>query len=455
MLLPLDCLAYDVVGGRLLPSWLGAADEPFVATVLECVAGFAGLRVGAADLAAPGNLARVARAARLPVRVAEALWAVERRRWASRVDAPVDPELLRDLVFELAARHSRQEVIDEAARRLGVASEVVVSGLFADRQLRRVLVAPDEPARPADLVARYNLALVQALLARSMEVHASITGDASAIALAAKRDGLLAHFEGEGEITRLTLTGPLAIIHETAKYGRSIARFVPSLVAAPSWSLRARITLGPKSAELELDHGGAIAFASTIPAAPDGRLARRVARALRSAGVRVDLHPAVVRAGSSLVVPDFALEWSEGRVLVDVVPFATPDYLACKLEAMARIDEPMLVCIDERFVFTEAPSLVPYRGEIDAFTLYAAALRAVEARVTPLRASPSSGATSSRERRASELRPSSAPLPSSASSSSASSSSGSPSSGSSSSGSPSSGSPSSGSPSSGSPSSSA
>jgi uncharacterized protein len=353
-----------------------------VSSVLDAVSVLDGLQVGDADIITSGNLGRVAREAKVPVRIAEALWAIERRRWDTEIDAPVDPEALRDILFELAARLPREDAIAVAARRLGVAREAIVGSLHADRQVRRLLVAPAERTRPADLIARYNLALVQALLARSMEVHATISGDSAPIAAAAKRDGLLAQFDVGRETTSLSLTGPLAIFHDTAKYGRMIARFIPSLVAMPSWSLRARVMLGEASAAFELGHGGAIAFAATVSAAPDGRLARRVARALRSAGIRVDLHPPVVQAGRSFVVPDFSLEWPGGRVLVDVVPFATPEYLASKLETVAALDEPMLVCCDERFASVASPCVVPYRGEIDALALAAAALGALERRVS-------------------------------------------------------------------------
>ena len=103
MLLPFDALAYKIVEGRLLPAWLGQTDEPFVSRVLAALALLAGLQVGDADIAAPGALARAAHESKMPVRIAEAIWAIERRRWDTKVDAPVVPEELRDLVFELAA----------------------------------------------------------------------------------------------------------------------------------------------------------------------------------------------------------------------------------------------------------------------------------------------------------------------------------------------------------------
>jgi predicted nuclease of restriction endonuclease-like RecB superfamily len=381
MLLPLECLAYQIVEDRVLPSWLGEDDAPFVEGVIELVSKLHGLSVGEAEMVAGRGLATLARQAKVAPRIAEALWAVERRRWEAEVDAPVDPEALRDVLFELSARLPRDQAISEAARRLGIPSQVVLGSVFADRQIRRVLVAPAERPRATDLLARYNLAVVQSLIARSMDLEACLVGDTSAIIAAAKRDGLLARFDPVGDATRLALVGPLSIFHDTAKYGRSIARFVPSLLALPHWSIRTRITLGTRSAELRLADGGAISFpriARTLPAAPDGRLARRVSRALRSAGVRVDLHPPLVRSGSHVVIPDFALEWRGARVLVDIVPFATHDYLASKQQAALALGEPMLVCVDERFATMTAPWLLPYRREVDAWALFGAAKRLLE-----------------------------------------------------------------------------
>jgi predicted nuclease of restriction endonuclease-like RecB superfamily len=375
MLLPLDRIAYDLVGGRILPTWLRETDHPFIDAVLDAVAAFSGLTAGEVELASGKCLAAVAREHRLPPRLAEGVWAVERRRWEAKVDAVVEPEALRDVLFELAARHPREEAIAEAARRLGISAETVVQTLFADRPTRRVLTTPPARPRAVDVAARYNVAVAQSLVARSMELEATLGADRSAVLAAAKRDGLLAQFEDLGEEMRVKLAGPLCIFRATARYGRSIARFLPTLLAATSWTVRARIMLGTGAAELELASSGAVIFPEVLPAAPDGRLARRVARALRSVGVRVDLQPPVARVGKVLVVPDFALAWSERRVLVDVVPFATPEYLASKAEIIAKIQRPMLVCVDGRYASLKAPWLLPYRGEVDPWVVLAAAQR--------------------------------------------------------------------------------
>jgi predicted nuclease of restriction endonuclease-like RecB superfamily len=378
MLLPLDRLAFDVVHDRVVPRWLGAADEPFVAAVLDAIGSLAGLSARDAELAGDRLLGDLAKQRGVPKRVASCIWAIERRRWDALVDAPVVPSLLRDVVFELAARLPRDQALEEAARQLGIPSALVVGCLFADRPSRRVLHRPAERSRVADLVARYNLVALQSLLARSMEVRA-FTADEAPLALAsAKQCGVFVELSASNGGIAMVLEGPVGEPRHRAKYGRSMARIVPALVASPGWTLAARVMLRTKSAELRLEGDGAVAFPKGAPVLPDVRLARRVARVLRTVGVRVDRQPAVSRVGGTLVVPDFALEWSGRRVLVDVVPFATADYLARKREVVERLGRPMLVCVDDRYAFFTAPWLVAYRTELDPWVLWGTAQRLLQ-----------------------------------------------------------------------------
>lgn len=434
MLLPSDGLAHELVPGRLLPRWLGEADIPLVDAIVDTISRFDGRSVADAEILARAHFAPLARRASVPTRLVEAIWAIERRRWTAWIDAPTLPEELRDVLFELAVRLPRAEAIACAAARLGIEPDVVMGSLFADRRRRRIWVAPAERPPAADLVARYNLALVQSLLAHSMEVDVTIDGEPDSLIAAAKRDGLLARFErASGQYdgtapTRLEIAGPLAIVHDTARYVRILARFVPAIFATPGWALRARLVLSERSVELALDRHGAISFAAAPPAPPEERLARRVSRVLRSAGVRIDRRPGVLRSRTTLVLPDFALELPPpprvdgasgpsvgGRVFVDVVPFATPQHLAAKAAAIAMLDVPIVVCVDDRFVGGAAsplPWLVPYRREIDAWTLYEAARRALDKWLTRASSSPvplSSPAPSSSPVLLSSPAPSSSP----------------------------------------------
>lgn len=386
MLLPFDGLSYRIdPGGMIHPRWLGEDDEAFVEAVLELVYAFDGLTAGEVDLVAERELPALAKRARASSRIAESLWTIERKRWEAEVDAPLEPEAIRAVVFDCAATMPRDEALAQSALALGLAPDVIAKSLFADRATMRRLRRPERRSEPADLVARYNLAVVQTLLARAMSIEATTNGDPRALAAMAKRDGLLATMAPAGESSvRLVLVGPLALVHDTAKYGRSIARFVPFLVVAKEWSLRARIAMpalhapSGRQADLVIDHRSPLSLAGTLASAAVP-LPRKTARALADAGVRVDFQPAPLRAGSALVVPDFALEWGSGqKVYVDVLPFATDEHLAVKLQLIAALDVPMIVCVDERYAGGVAsPAIVPFRRKLEAWTLLAAARTAV------------------------------------------------------------------------------
>ena len=383
-MLPFDSLSYRVdASGVIHPRWLREDDEPFVEAVIETIGAFDGLTVQEVELVAETQLPEVAHEKKGSTRVAESIWALERRRWEAEIDAPAPPEAIRAVVFDSAATMPREEALAQAALALGLTPSVIAASLFADRHAHRRYRAPVRRSEPAEVIARYNLAVVQTLLSRAMSIDATTNGDPRAVAAVAKRDGLLVRMAPRLESgLELTLIGPLALVRDTAKYGRSLARFVPSLVVASEWSLRARLHLHTRNAELVLDHRSPIALGSGTPAPAAAHLARKTVRALVDAGVRVDLHPPALRAGGALVIPDLSLEWGPDRkVYVDVLPFATDEHLAAKLEMIAALDVPMIVCVDERYVSgVTSPAIVPYRRALDAWTLLAAARTAAATR---------------------------------------------------------------------------
>jgi predicted nuclease of restriction endonuclease-like RecB superfamily len=370
MMLPLDGISYKLADGRIFPRWLDPDDVLHVDAVLEAVSAFDGLTVEEIAVVAEHGLPTVGRSSR----IAQAIWSLERKRWVAEIDAPAPPETIRAVVFDCAATMPREEALAHAAAALGLEPAIVAASLFADRTSRRRLRAPATHSAALDMIARYNLAVVQTLLARAMEIEAATAADVRPIALAAKRDGLLVRLLPEG---RLVLTGPLALFHETVKYGRSIARFVPSLVATEPWSLAAKLSIFDRQIELRLDEGMGIALPAILPAPGASALARKAVRALERAGVIVDQQPPILRTGDTVIVPDFSLELADGRtVYVDVLPFATEEHLAAKLAAVAALGVPMLVCVDERYLgATRSANVVPYRRTVEAWALLGAVTR--------------------------------------------------------------------------------
>jgi predicted nuclease of restriction endonuclease-like RecB superfamily len=343
--------------GRLVPRWLEPRDDVWL-RVLAAEAATSGGRpvreVYQRILSVVTPLAKKHGAQR---RTVAAVWIVEKRRWTSRIDSPVAPQKVRRTVFRLAAERDREEAIATAAAELGVDASRIEDLLFADRMGARLLVPPERAATEAELRDAYNLALAQSLLARATEVTADVRADLQRVVSDAKLAGLMAKFsEAEDGATRATLSGPLALFHDTVKYGNALARWFPSLLATPGWSLDARVMLDGETSRLSFDASAPLPRPLTLARAQESRLGARLETDLRRLALpwRVEREVGVVRArapGSDAVrlfFPDFALSSERGRVLVEVVGRWTPEYLADKCAMLETADAPIVLCVDAR-----------------------------------------------------------------------------------------------------------
>ncbi len=364
----------------MVPTWLTSRDEVWLRVLVDEAEAFAGRSADAADDRVREAVMPIARLHGAGARAVLGVWCVERRRWKKRVASSVPPEQIRRTVFGLAVGRSRAEALDEASRQLGLAPADIEDSLFADREGTRVLVPPGSPPTPAELALRYNLALAQAMLMRSFEVVAQIRANARRAVGYAKLHGLMATFESHDQGTKVTLSGPLALFHETTKYGRALAGFLPALAVTPAWSLAAQILLGGRRHELVLDATAPLPRTHALPASSDSGVERRLAVDIRrlASGWELAREDTVVRVGSRLFYPDFTLVSARGRVLVEVVGYWTPEYLASKAEALRAVDVPLVVCVDERHArgdLSPRPGILAYRGRVDASALVAEAER--------------------------------------------------------------------------------
>ncbi len=374
--------------GSLIPTWLTAKDEIWLRELVAEAQACEGRRSDDADariLERVGPLAQRQGSAR---RVVEAVWTLERRRWTSRVDAPLSPERIREVVFDLAVGRSRAECLATAATILGIAEETILPSLFADRAGARRLVPPGTPCAPARLVETYNLALAQALLCRSTVVVALVRANVRPVVGYAKLHRLMASFDENAEgITRASISGPLALFHDTLKYGRALANWLPSLIATPGWSLEARVVLGEETLRLALDASAPLPRTHAMARAHDSKLEARFEKDLRrlTTSWSIVREGGVVRVGRRTFYPDFVMASAGQKVLVEVVGFWTPEYLAEKTTLLQGATMPIVLCVDERHAqgaFAADPRIVLFRRTIDAAAVVAACERAIRAPVT-------------------------------------------------------------------------
>lgn len=178
------------------------------------------------------------------------------------VQSSHDPVELRKLTFQAATaarrdpkhgpgtRFARQSVLQEVGSKLGLTSDEVDRGLFADLKSEERLVRfEDIPARR--LLERYNLALAQAVLLRSTRVRVALSGETPArvrqILRQVKFRRLVCEAVAEkgGSLT-LNLDGPLSLFSATQKYGLQLALFLPAILACRTYQVTADVLWGPQ-----------------------------------------------------------------------------------------------------------------------------------------------------------------------------------------------------------------
>lgn len=183
------------------------------------------------------------------------------------VVADVPPDELRLKVFTAAAAHRqalrdrplehghrppfrRDEVLDAVAREVGLPPQQVTASLFADlKDENRMIAFEDLTAQR--LVDRYNVALAQAVLLRSVLVRAEVRHEAPAryrqLFRWLKFHRLLYRVEGAmAEGYTLNIDGPLSLFSATNKYGLQMALFLPALLLCRDYRLDAELRWGPK-----------------------------------------------------------------------------------------------------------------------------------------------------------------------------------------------------------------
>lgn len=188
----------------------------------------------------------------------------ERAEWAE--PAAADPYTVRTRIFELSAAlpeppaaepdllgaPTRDDVISQVTHETGL--EDPAAAMFADRQGAQLLAGFDRPS-PKELIDRYNVAQVQALLysASALTLDLGAGADSRLVFHYVKMLGLVYRLEPLECGYRLTLDGPLSIFGGTRKYGLRLAKLLPGLLLTSPWSLSADVSWKERQAELALD----------------------------------------------------------------------------------------------------------------------------------------------------------------------------------------------------------
>jgi uncharacterized protein len=284
----------------------------------------------------------------------------------------VSSKVIRKKLYEESAkRHlalsidKRDEILQTVASRLGMdrdlLDELVWNDLDENLQLQSFF-----HLEPTDLIAWYNLAVVQTLLFSCTNLEFSLRGGANwkRVLRDVKRHGLMysirsqkseGYTNSQHDKIVCSVEGPLSIIRMTEIYGTALAKLVPNILKSDGWSMQAWIvrkslTQGKKVYDFQLDKNGAPVM--SLPyhySAPniagsdsvfDSNFEQRFATKFEQcqSGWTMTREPdPIILDGGKVFIPDFLFERQGQRVYLEIVGFWTIDYLKRKIEKLISI----------------------------------------------------------------------------------------------------------------------
>lgn len=240
----------------------------------------------------------------------------------------------------------RQARLAAAAATLGTTPEDIESLLWVDLAMERPVALPSGRPSEAELAAFANLEQIQRCVRRAHGLELRVWDRANELVRTALRYGLIAQIRCDGEATVLEVMGPLALFHSTMVYGRALASLVPLLADHPRFALDIRCEFGGEQAHLLVTPPVLLPPVRFSPRrAPS--IAERLARDLTELGHVALREPPPIASGEHLLFPDLVLDHDRTRWFIEVVGFATKEYLTTKLERYRRAQiSTVIVCVD-------------------------------------------------------------------------------------------------------------
>ena len=204
-----------------------------------------------------------------------------------------------------------------------------------------------------ELLKTYNLSLTQTLLFDSTELKFTVPGNWQQIFFNIKRLGLI-YEVFQLESFWVKIDGPASLFKLTRKYGTSIAKLIPVIMANSEWRIEAkilwkftneicnfRIESSKQGSILKSPKPSAITFDSTVEA----DFSRRF-QALKS-GWSLVREPEPILAGNQVIIPDFSLEREGVKIYLEIMGYWTEEYLSRKIDKLSKIDVKMILMVNE------------------------------------------------------------------------------------------------------------
>jgi len=249
-----------------------------------------------------------------------------------------------DRLFE----HEHIQAKNQIAADLNVSRDDLERRLYADvipfQRLAAFAGYPDAAA----LLARYNVAQLQAALYRAQIVTVIATEDFKTILRYAKLARLLHEIETLGPSQyRMIFSGPTSELRQTRRYGVNFARFLPALLACRGWRMKAQLqTPWGTTATLQISENDGFSSHLPPPNEFDSSLEQSLAQNFGDCrdGWRLTREGKILFERQTAFIPDFVFRHDDGaEVLLEIVGFWTPEYLEHKRQVIRKFHQHKLL----------------------------------------------------------------------------------------------------------------
>ena len=277
--------------------------------------------------------------------------------------------------------HNEQAAKNQIAAELGMTWQEIDDKLFADIIEFHRLQEFNGFEDPKLLLARYNVAQVQVALFDASIMTVWATQDFKSILRYAKLARLMHTIRRSPEGYRFDFNGPASLLNRTQRYGVQMAKFMPGLLSCRGWRMEARLL--PRAWRgrvlLELDSQSGLTSPVPSPEEFDSEVERlfyeRWGPEPRE-GWTLSRETEILHQGQTVFVPDFVLKHESGRnVLLEIIGFWTPEYLAAKRETLQRFpDHRILLIVSEQTkdeFEVSGPEIITYKTVIKIDTVLA------------------------------------------------------------------------------------
>ncbi len=303
-------------------------------------------------------------------------------------DQPRKAAQLRQRVFRAAAKlhplvqtsskwfeHTEEEAKKRIAKEIGIPWATIKKLFFADLNEYHRLQSFEGYEEPGKLLSRYNVAQAQAVLYDATIMTVKTSGDFKTILRYAKLAGLMHSIERvEPNSYRFSFDGPASLHSETHRYGVAMAKFLPGLLSCKGWEMVAWLKPTKWNKRLQFTLNDRCGLNSNVepPADFDSDVERMFFAQWNEAprgGWRLGRERNVLHSGQRVFVPDFDFVHADGRkVLLEVVGYWTPEYLAHKVETIEKFRSENIFLAVQESLARKLPIglglVIPYKKHI-------------------------------------------------------------------------------------------